>query len=48
MTQCYFVSRKGHTALDASIVDIGISYDMDFASSEVGGDRRFVVEILDG
>jgi len=37
ITQCYFVSRKGHTALDASVVDIGVSFDMDFASNEVGG-----------
>ena len=33
VTQCYFVSRKGHTALDASVVDVGISYDINFASS---------------
>jgi hypothetical protein len=47
-TQCYFVSRKGHQALDASIVDVGVSFDMDFAEAEIGSESRHVIEILDG
>ncbi len=49
ITQCYFISRKGYNALDAFVADVGISYEVDFASAETSDtDRRFVVEILDG
>ena len=49
ITQCYFVSRKGHNALDSYVVDIGVSYDIDFPHSNVAEQHsRYVVEILDG
>lgn len=43
-TQCYCISRKGHTSLDSFVVDAGVSFGMDFASGESAEtDRKFVV-----
>ena len=50
MTQCYFISRKGSTALDSFVVDTEISFNVDMASAEAKNleNRRYVVQILDG
>ena len=48
LTQCYFVSRKGQSALDSYVVDVGVSHDIDFPTHYGGKSNHFIVQILDG